>query len=432
MTQSGGKFQFGAFEMDLVAGELRRAGARVRISRGLLAVLGLLVSQPGAVIRREVFQELLWKGEVTAETSLNMVMNRLRRILHDVAARPLLIETVPRRGYRFIAPVQRIPDRSVCSSTRDPAAPESFLLGRYLTWSTLAEPELLAAVGCFEEAIAAEPNFAQAHAGLAQALQLLGAAGTGTQPSADLLPRAKAAARMAIELDRHLADGYAALGVIQMEFEGDLATAAGNLARAVKLNPVHVEAHIWLSQFHVLINRNAEALELATRALQFDPVSPFAAVNLVFLMLGAGRCAEALTYANKMRRLHPHYWFGQSLCGSALLANGFRLEALLRLERGVELAPESLAARSRLGSACTLCGQVDRARQVLAYLEDCAQQASVPALFLARVHGALGDSRRCASLLELARLQNDPELAWLSFDPSFHGLREQVEGLGAQ
>src|SRR6187200_1847030 len=100
--------RFGSFELDLHSGELRKAGVRVGLQDQALKVLVELLERPGDLITREQLRQRLWPNGtfVDFEHGLNAVINRLRETLGDSAESPRFIQTVPRRGYRFIAPVE--------------------------------------------------------------------------------------------------------------------------------------------------------------------------------------------------------------------------------------------------------------------------------------------------------------------------------------
>jgi DNA-binding winged helix-turn-helix (wHTH) protein len=103
--------RFGAFELDLHSGELRRNGMKVRLADQPRQILQLLLERPGELVTREQLRERLWmEGTfVDFETGLNSAVRKLREALDDSAANPRFIERVPRRGYRFIAPVSSGP-----------------------------------------------------------------------------------------------------------------------------------------------------------------------------------------------------------------------------------------------------------------------------------------------------------------------------------
>jgi cholera toxin transcriptional activator len=103
-----GHVTFGLFQADLVAGELRKNGERIRLQEQPFQVLGLLLERPGDVVTREQLREKLWPADtfVDFDHSLNTAVNKIREALGDSAANPRFVETLARRGYRFIAPVQ--------------------------------------------------------------------------------------------------------------------------------------------------------------------------------------------------------------------------------------------------------------------------------------------------------------------------------------
>src|SRR5947209_1942406 len=98
---------FGAFEADLCSGELRKAGMKIRLGEQPFQILTLLIEEPGRLVTRTVLQQALWPADtfVDFERGLNAAINKLRDVLGDNADNPRFIETLPRRGYRFIAPV---------------------------------------------------------------------------------------------------------------------------------------------------------------------------------------------------------------------------------------------------------------------------------------------------------------------------------------
>src|SRR5215471_11968881 len=109
MTIEKAKFaRFGLFEIDLVSGELRKEGARIRLQEQPFRVLAMLLEHPGEMITREEMRTRLWPGDtfVDFDHGLNTAVNKLREALGDAAANPRFVQTIARRGYRFIAPVQ--------------------------------------------------------------------------------------------------------------------------------------------------------------------------------------------------------------------------------------------------------------------------------------------------------------------------------------
>jgi len=121
-----GRFaRFGVFELDLAAGELRKSGAKLRLQDQPFQVLALLLERPGDVITREEIRQKLWPADtfVDFDHSLNTAVNKLRETLGDSASNPRYIETLARRGYRFIAPVQNSVEKNVGTENVGTAAP---------------------------------------------------------------------------------------------------------------------------------------------------------------------------------------------------------------------------------------------------------------------------------------------------------------------
>ena len=100
--------RFGAFEADVQTGELRKDGVKLKFSGQPFQVLAILLERPGDVVTREELQKRLWPDTfVDVERNLNTAVNKIREVLGDSAESPRFVETLPRRGYRFIAPVER-------------------------------------------------------------------------------------------------------------------------------------------------------------------------------------------------------------------------------------------------------------------------------------------------------------------------------------
>jgi cholera toxin transcriptional activator len=115
--------RFGVFEVDLVAGELRKNGTRVRLQEQPFQVLAVLLQRSGDVVTREELRQKLWPADtfVDFDHSLNTAINKIRDALGDSAASPKYVETLARRGYRFIAPVERLTRGGEPSPTGLPA-----------------------------------------------------------------------------------------------------------------------------------------------------------------------------------------------------------------------------------------------------------------------------------------------------------------------
>jgi cholera toxin transcriptional activator len=117
------RYRFGAFEADATTGELRRQGIRIRLNAQPFQVLCLLLERPGELLTREEISRELWPDGtfVDYEHGVNSAVNRIRESLGDTASSPKFIETLARRGYRFVAPVERI----ALGESQSPSVPEA-------------------------------------------------------------------------------------------------------------------------------------------------------------------------------------------------------------------------------------------------------------------------------------------------------------------
>jgi len=134
-------YRFGQFELDLGAGELRRNAARVRLQPQPFKLLGLLVRRAGGLVGRDEIRTELWPDGtfVDFDQSVNFAIKQIREVLGDSAERPLYIETIPRRGYRFIAPIES-GVREVATEPRPPSTTTVRL--QKAVWTNIAELRL--------------------------------------------------------------------------------------------------------------------------------------------------------------------------------------------------------------------------------------------------------------------------------------------------
>ncbi len=150
------RYRFGIFEVDASTGELRRQGVRVKLNAQPFQVLCLLLEQPGELLTREQICRALWPERtfVDYEHGLNSAINRIREALGDTASNPRYLETLARRGYRFVVPVERIvPDEADPAPLAEPATAEAGPVETAPAEMTMTEPE-----GQFRRRILAEPH----------------------------------------------------------------------------------------------------------------------------------------------------------------------------------------------------------------------------------------------------------------------------------
>src|SRR5437773_2213431 len=128
--------QFGPYRADLRTGELRKHGIRLRLQEQPFQVLAMLLLNQGELVTREQLQKRLWPGDtfVDFDHGLNTAINKLREVLSDSADSPRFIETVPRRGYRFLGPLESLPDGAASQAVTTPQAIDISAQERKVRW----------------------------------------------------------------------------------------------------------------------------------------------------------------------------------------------------------------------------------------------------------------------------------------------------------
>ena len=293
------------------------------------------------------------------------------------------------------------------------AAYESYLRGRFLrqqvTYASLAR-----ARESFEDAIARDPAYAAAYAGVADVYHVLGGPGWEFGPPRELLPRALEAAGRAIALDPELPDGYAVRGMSRLWLHWDRKGAEEDLHRAVDLNPSFAQAHQYLSTVLTVQGRMSEAIAASQRAAQLDPLSPISTTTVGYRFYYAGHHEEALRAFGRALEIAPD--FASALLGQAqvLRALGRAEEALAAVERAVPFAGGRSYVQAHLAYAQAAAGRHADARRTAAALEAEARRTYVSPFHLALSSAALED--RAGVRTHLARAFEDRS-GWMLFVP---------------
>ncbi len=153
--------RFGAFSVDLVAGQLRKHGHRIKLQQQPFQVLAMFLNRPGEAITRDEFQKRLWPADtfVDFDHGLNIAINKLREALGDSTEEPRFIETLPRLGYRFIAPVEQADTESEATATASakPAARPQYFLPAVLAGTIVLTAAIALKVGGWRERLLGRP-----------------------------------------------------------------------------------------------------------------------------------------------------------------------------------------------------------------------------------------------------------------------------------
>lgn len=301
-----------------------------------------------------------------------------------------------------------------------PAAHEAYLKGRHC-WHRGSQEALEQAVRFFEEAIAADPSYAEAHAGLADALVSLGNQ-TYLDPKS-AYPRARGAAQRALQLDGQLADAHAALGSIAFIHDWDFSEAESQFRQAVKLGPASVTAHHHFARFLCAAGRDAEALEQAQAALGLDPLSVASNVFLAVVHRSAGRHEEGIAQLARARALFPQEFRVFYTLIFSLAYAGRPGEAVEAADKAVAIAGRTAFALGALGYAKARDGAIDEAKAILAELKAAAARQYVCPYDIALIHAGLGDVDEAFEWLERAFAVRDHALLFIKVDAGLDPLR---------
>jgi len=317
--------------------------------------------------------------------------------------------------------------------TADPEAYELYLKGKYF-WNKRTAADLRKSIDYFNQAIAKDPKYALAYAGLAQAWMVLPAYNGGAPT--DCTPRAQAAAQKALSLDQDSSDAIAVLASANAEYDFDVAAARSQYERAIRLNPNDATAHHWFAT-DVLATSGQHAQELAEmkRALELDPLSLTINTNLGNAYLHNGRLDDAIAQFRKTIDIDPNYYFAQWSYGLALELQGKNPQAIAQYERASELTDDPIPL-AVLGRAYGLAGRKSDAEKIFARLRQSRAQRYTPAYTLALVALGLGERPEALNWLEesyreqdgnnITAIRIDPLLASLHGDPRFEVLAEKI------
>jgi TolB-like protein len=560
--------RFGVFDLDLRSGELRKQGRRVRLEGQPVQVLIKLLEKPGELITREDLRKELWPADtfVNFEQSLNAAVKRLRHALGDIPANPRFIETLARRGYRFIAPVSSaatetamaIPRPSAVESlavlpfvntdtdpeteyladgitesiinhvsrlasvrvmarstvfrykdkTLDPRAVgrklnvEAVLLGRvqqrgdallvgaelvdvqngWQLWgeqynrkladifsveeemsreiseklrarlsgadrsllakrytesteayqdylkgrfhlNRLTEDGLTKGIEYFERAIQTDPNYALAYTGLADSFGLLGFMGLAR--TADVMPKAKEAARRAISIDGSLAEAHASLAGVYKNYDWDWAGAEREYTKALELDPRFANGHRMYASYLAALGRTEQSLRASRLALELDPFSLPIRAEVAYNLYMGRDYERALEEAVRTLDLEPQFAPAQSILACIYQQLGRFDESITAMERARGLSGGHPATLAALVHILLSAGRAHEAHELLEKLEDLSRRQHVSPFWIALAYAGAGEISVALDELYKAYEQHDVILVWLGTEPRLDSLRQE-------
>lgn len=301
----------------------------------------------------------------------------------------------------------------------DPAVYDLYLQGRFQ--GNKRTPEgLRQAAEDFRRAIALDPTYAPAYAGLADSYDLLGY--LGYEPREPSFREARAAASRALELDGSLAEAHASMGLLLLNADWDRAGAERAFRKAIELNPSYAAAYHWLAIDLKSAGRLDEAAQNLALARRLNPFSPTVFANLASLAMIRGELDKAVEYARKVVELDPRLAVAHEHLWSALDAQGRWSEAFAELEQTLALegAPETARLAARVYAAS---GYRAALLAVSRHLEGSGRADEQSGRMIATAATLAGDQERAITWLERAVARRDPFVLWLGQNREWQSLR---------
>jgi tetratricopeptide (TPR) repeat protein len=312
----------------------------------------------------------------------------------------------------------------------DPAAFEASLRGRYF-WNQRTPEGYRLAIEHFNQAIAHDPLYAPAYAGLADTYCLLGFHFVAAD---DAFSRAEAAARRALELDPSLAEAHTSLGGVQLFYRWNWSAAERELGHALRLNPSYSTARLWQWAMLAALDRRDEAAESIALARRLDPLSLVVSNSYGLDLLFKGRPRQAIEEVDKTIAMDqgfaPAYfnrWLANATLGREQAALADHLTALRRMGYG-EAADAAQRVFGRQGYRAALVASAEK-------LAEMSTRTFVSSYHVANIYEFAGEPDRALEWLNRAFAERSPSLVWarvspahrvLHDDPRYHDLLRRI------
>lgn len=307
--------------------------------------------------------------------------------------------------------------------TESNEAYQLYLKGRYY-WNRRTNESMHRSMEFYKQAIDADPGFALAYSGLADTYDLMGApeAGAGDEPPNEVLPKAKAAALKALEIDPTLAEAHVSLAHPLYYYDRDFAGAERELKKAIELKPNYSVAHHWYAVYLTVVGRPADALAEIKRAQELDPLSLSINVWVGWILALNGRMDEAYDQMLKTKEMDPT--FPLTLHRLALLYAEKNMydEAISEANNLLQTSGGRLGTMT-LAYIYAKAGMRPKALEQLDRLEAISKQRYISSASIAMVYAELGDKDSAFKWLERANDEHDMLAVRVKYDPRFASLR---------
>jgi serine/threonine protein kinase/tetratricopeptide (TPR) repeat protein len=308
--------------------------------------------------------------------------------------------------------------------TESAEAHRVYLLARYY-WNKRTKEGLNRAINYLKEAIAEDPRFALAYAGLADCYNLVPGYGYNDQPPRVLFSNAKKMATKALKLDETLAEAHTALAFARATYDWDWQGAENEYQRAIELKPNYATCRHWYACLLSNLRRFDDAYDEIRRAQDIDPSSLIINGWVAMVLCYANRMEEAVQRAKDAVQMDPDFAVSHYFLAITYRKSGRLKQAIVEFKKAVDRDPHSITYLTGLGGAYALSGQKDKARKILEQLAEQQKHRYVSPYGVAAIHAALGNKDEAILWLNKAFEERDEGMGNLQVDSSWDGLRSE-------
>jgi non-specific serine/threonine protein kinase len=304
-------------------------------------------------------------------------------------------------------------------STYNAAAYQDYLKGRFY-WDRRTKGDLKKSMAFFQEAIAADPGYAQAYAGLADCYLVLPNYSAAAPQKLD--SEAKAAAERAIQLDGTLVGPYATLAEVSHR-SFDWQGAEREFRHAIELNPNYPTAHQWFALALAGAGQFDEAVAQIRLAQKLDPLSLIINDNVGWILYLSRRYDQAISELRKTLELDPGFAAVHVELGNCYVQNGLYSQGIAEIQQGVRLSGGDPNIEGELGIAYAMAGRRAQAIEILDKLTALSKQSYYSPYRIALIYAGLGEKDMAIELLQKAYEDQDIWLLYAKVDPACDSLR---------
>ena len=375
----------------VLAGTFQRQGERVRVT------VQLVDTREGKPVWAETFDER-W-------TDIFSLQDRVSERVAEAIALHLSAEDVAQLRRRY---------------TNNAEAYQLYQRGRF-HWNKRTDESLRKSIEYFEQAIEKDPNYALAHAAMAESYVLLPWYG-GTSPDATF-NKARAAAVRALAIDDKLAEAHTALAYVAERYDWDWVTAEREYRRALQLRPNYPTAHQWYAEYLVQMARLDEAAEEMQMALELDPLSMIITTELANVYFHSRQYDLAIEFSRRAVEIDPEFPYVYVVLARSYTQKALHEEAHATLVKALTLDPDSTWLLSNLGYHYAVWGKTAESREILQKLLDGSRRRPVAAELIATAYAGLGEHDEAFEWLMKSCRARETGMAWMKVHPAFDRMR---------